>query len=69
MNHSQAIKLAEARQFLIENPTESKAMTVRLFDVNARQAGQAEHAGYDPAEHDIDQKFLPEDFFDDMYDN
>jgi hypothetical protein len=34
MDHSQAINLAEARQFLIENPTESKAMTARLFDVN-----------------------------------
>ncbi len=35
----------------------------------AKQARHAEHAGYDPAEHDIDQEFLPEDFFDDMYDN
>ncbi len=36
---------------------------------NAGQAEHFEHAGYDLPEHDIDQEFLPEDFFDDMYDN
>ncbi len=35
----------------------------------ARYARQARQARYDLAEHDIDQKFLLEDFFDDMYDN
>ncbi len=35
----------------------------------AKQARHVEHAKYDPAEHDIDQEFLLEDFFDDMYDN
>jgi predicted histidine transporter YuiF (NhaC family) len=34
MNHSQVINLTEVRQFLIENLIESKAMIVRLFDVN-----------------------------------
>ncbi len=33
----------------------------------AKQAKQVEHARYDFAEHDIDQEFLLEDFFD-MYD-
>jgi hypothetical protein len=34
MNHFQVIKLTEVRQFLIENLIESKAMIVKLFDVN-----------------------------------
>ncbi len=34
-----------------------------------QHAGQhARHENYDPAEHDIDAEFLPEDFFDRMYD-
>ncbi len=35
----------------------------------AKYAKQARQARYDLAEHDIDQKFLFENFFDDMYDN
>ncbi len=36
---------------------------------NARYAKQARYARYNLAKHDIDQKFLFENFFDDMYDN
>jgi hypothetical protein len=45
------------------------SFTASYFTGYARQAGHAEHAGYDSAEHDIDQEFLLEDFFDDIYDN
>ncbi len=34
MDQSQAIKLAEAKQFLMENPTESKAVAARIFGIN-----------------------------------
>jgi hypothetical protein len=39
-----------------------------LISYIAKQAKHVEHAKYDLAEHDIDQEFLLEDFFDDMYD-
>jgi flagellar biosynthesis protein FliP len=31
---AQQIKLTEVRQFLMENPTESKAVAVRIFEIN-----------------------------------
>ncbi len=34
MNQSQVIKLIKINQFLIKNITESKTITVKLFDVN-----------------------------------
>jgi hypothetical protein len=33
---SQATRLAEAKQFLMENPTESKTVAARIFDINNR---------------------------------
>jgi hypothetical protein len=36
MDQLQAIKLIEAKEFLLENPTESKAVVARIFDINVK---------------------------------
>jgi hypothetical protein len=71
----------EEMEFMINNRSSQQSQSWKQADFvpfeddendnagYAEQAEHAEHAGYDPADHDIDQEFLPEDFFDDMYDN
>ncbi len=65
-------------KFMINNRSSQQSQSGKQADFvsfeddeneNARYARQARHAKYDFAEHDINQKFLLEDFFDDMYDN
>ncbi len=94
LNHGSwlVIKLAEVKQFLIDNSTKNKAENQSQYDdeevvftVNSSQQSwehddfvpfeddedenaRYENARFDPAKHDIEDEFLPQDFFDDMYD-
>ncbi len=63
----------EEMKFMINNRSSQQSWKqadfVSFEDNENENAKYARQAKYDSAEHDIDQEFLPEDFFDDMYNN
>ncbi len=63
----------EEMKFMINNRSSQQSWKqadfVSFEDDENENAKYARQAKYNFAEHDIDQKFLLENFFDDMYDN